>query len=205
MWQPGDVVAWRGIFRDRIWHAMPTFVVRDTLKELVLAILPGTLCKVEKDYNKGKNGKRIWDFKDTDWKLEDFTWHTNRLLFILETEKYYSINLFWNHKENEFIGYYINFQHPYRRNHCGIDALDLELDIDIDPELRFRWKDMGDYQKAIEYGIISPECIQGIEVAKPEILERLEKHQYPFDGSWLDWMPDPNWSPPTLPENWDQL
>jgi hypothetical protein len=33
----------------------------------------------------------------------------------------------------------------------------------------------------------------------------LEKRQYPFDGSWLDWMPDPSWTPPKLPENWDKF
>ncbi len=206
MWKPGDVIAWRGIFRNRLWHAMPMFVVKDTLQEVVLAVLPGTLCKVEENYNKGKNnGKRRWDFKDTDWRLADFTWHTNRLLLIVEPEKYYSIDLFWNHEENKFIGYYVNFQHPYRRSHCGIDSLDLELDIDIEPDLSYKWKDVDDYQKAIECGIISPECIQGIEAAKPEILERLETRRYPFDGAWLDWMPDPAWSPPTLPATWDKL
>ncbi len=28
--------------------------------------------------------------------------------------KYYSIILFWNHGTNEFVGYYINFQLPFR-------------------------------------------------------------------------------------------
>ena len=204
MWDPGDVIAWRGIFRGRIWHAMPTYVVKDTQQELVLTILPGAVCKVDKDYGR-KDGKRIWDFMDTDWKLDDFIWHTNRLIFILKPEKYYSINLFWNHLRNEFVGYYINFQYPYRRNHCGIDAMDLELDIDIKPDLNFRWKDVNDYQKAIECGIISSECIQGIETSKPEILEQLENRRYPFDGSWLDWKPDPSWSPPKLPANWDKI
>jgi protein associated with RNAse G/E len=83
--------------------------------------------------------------------------------------------------------------------------MDLELDMDIEPDLRYKWKDVDDYQKAIECGIISPECIQGIETAKPEILERLEERQYPFDGSWLDWVPDPNWSIPKLPKNWDKI
>lgn len=206
MWQTRDVITWRGIFRNRIWHAIPTLVVKDTLQELVLAILPGTQCKVEKDYSRGKKGgKRVWDFTDTDWELDDFTWHTHRLLVILEPKKYYATELFWNHEQNRFTGYYINFQYPYCRSHCGIDAMDLELDIDIDPDLSFKWKDVDDYQKGIECGIISPECVQGIEAAKPEILERLKKRQYPFDGSWLDWMPDPSWAPPTLPRNWDRV
>jgi hypothetical protein len=53
--------------------------------------------------------------------------------------------------------------------------------------------------------MINSECIQGIEVAKLEILDRLEKRQYPFDGAWLDWQPDPNWARPTLTPNWDVL
>jgi len=112
---------------------------------------------------------------------------------------------FWNHDANEFLGYYINFQQPFARTHCGIDAIDLDLDLDIDPDLTFKWKDEDDYQKAIDYGLLTPKWLQGIEDAKPEIFERLEKRQYPFDGSWLDWKPDPSWEPPPLPENWDTI
>jgi protein associated with RNAse G/E len=204
MWNPGEVIAWRGLFRGLIWHAMPTYVINDTPQEIVLAIVPGAVCKVDKDYGR-KSGKRVWDFIETEWKLDDFVWHTNRVLFILEPEKHYSINLFWNHASNEFIGYYVNFQYPYVRNHCGIDAMDLELDIDIEPDLNYRWKDVEDYKKAIECGIVPPDRVQGIEAVKPEILERIEKRQYPFDGSWVNWKPDPDWSPPRLPDGWDKI
>jgi protein associated with RNAse G/E len=207
MWKYGDVIVWRGIYRNRIWHAIPTIVVRDAPQEVVLLILPGANCMVEKDYaaGKGKNGKRRWNFRDEDWNLENFRWHTNRVLFVVEPQKYYSIMHFWNHASDEFLGYYVNFQQPYQRNAWGIDAIDLDLDLDIEPDLSFRWKDEDDYEQAIEHGIITPEWVQGIENAKPEILERLEKRKYPFDSSWLNWMPDPGWSAPTLPENWDKM
>jgi predicted RNA-binding protein associated with RNAse of E/G family len=206
MWKPGDAVVWRGIFKNRVWHAVPSFVVKDTLQELVLAVMPGTNCMVEENYAKEhKNGKRRWDFKDKDWLLEKFTWHTNRLLFLLEPEKYYSTIFFWNNKNNKFKCYYINFQLPFQRSHCGIDTLDLDLDLIINPDFSYEWKDVDDYQKAIETEVIIPEWIQGIESTKEEIIDRLENRQYPFDGSWLDWLPDRSWSPPTLLENWDKL
>jgi protein associated with RNAse G/E len=206
LWKPGDVIAWRGVYRNRVWHAMPTFVVKDTLQGLVLALMPGTDCMVEENYIKGKkNGRRRWDFKDENWRLEKFTWHTNRLLFILEPEKYYSTIFFWNHERNEFVSYYINFQLPFRRTQCGIDTLDLELDIDANPDFSFEWKDLDDYKKGIETGIILPEWVDEIEIAKTEVLDRLAKRLYPFDGSWLNWKPDPNWAPPKLPQNWDKI
>jgi len=205
-WRPGEIIAWRGIFRSQVWNALTVIVVKDTAKEIVMTLLPGTECRTEADYTKGKNnGKRRWDFKDKAWKLETYFWHTNRLLLIVQPEKYYSTILFWDHASNEFVCYYINFQLPFRRHTCGIDTLDLDLDLVINPDLSYEWKDVDEYQKAIENGIISQDEILGIEAARQEILEKLEKRQYPFDGSWLDWLPDPHWSPPRLPENWDRI
>lgn len=206
LWKPGEIAVWRGIFRNRIWHAIPTIVVKETPREIVRLILPGARCMVEEHYIPGvKTGKRRWDFKEGIWGLKEFSWQNSRVLAITEPEKYYSIMYFWNHASNRFLGYYVNFQLPFQGSHCGMDSLDLELDLDIEPDLRFRWKDEDDYHKAIEQGVILPEWVQEIDKAKPEILERLEGRHHPFDGSWLDWMPDPAWSPPTLPENWDKI
>lgn len=206
MWKPGEVVVWRGIFRNLVWHAQAVIVVKDTPKEIVVALLPGAEGMIEPDYVKSqKRGKRRWDFKNQPWDLEKFHWHTNRLLFLLEPEKYYSTIHFWNDASNEFMCYYLNFQLPFQRSDCVIDTLDLDLDLVVNPALSFEWKDLDDYQKAIDHGIIFPEWMQGIEDAKPEIFDKLHKRQYPFDGSWLGWLPDPAWSPPKLPANWDKI
>jgi protein associated with RNAse G/E len=207
MWKPGEVITWRGIFRECVWHAMPTIVVKDTPQEIILALIPGTDCMVEENYAKSnKNStKRRWDFKNKDWKLQKFTWHTNRLLFVIEPEKYYSTIYFWDHNSNEFLCYYINFQLPFRRNQCSIDTLDLDLDIVIHPDFSFEWKDMDDYQKGIETGVILTEWAREIETAKMEILDRLERREYPLDNSWLNWRPDPAWSAPKLPNGWDKI
>lgn len=206
MWNPGDVVSWRGIYREHIWHVQPTILIKDSPEEVVSALLPGTECIADENYPKGKkNGKRRWDFIDQDWVLKKYTWRTNRLLLIFEPEKYYSTILFWNHENHEFLCYYINFQLPFERNSNNLDTLDLDLDLIIHPDFSFEWKDEEEYQKAISHGIIYPDWVSGIEIGKQEVLERLSGRKYPFDGSWLDWKPDPDWTPPTLPENWDKI
>lgn len=206
MWKPGDVVTWRGLYRERVWHVQPTILVKDSPEEVVLTLLPGTECLAEESYPQGKeNAKRWWDFKDRDWQMTPYTWHTNRFLLIFEPEKFYSTILFWNHRSDQFLCYYINFQLPFERNDHAVDTRDLELDIVIRPDLSYEWKDLDDYRKAIEHGLLTPELIQGIEEAKPEIFHRLENRLYPFDGSWLDWRPDPTWQPPKLPEYWDKI
>jgi len=206
MWKHGDTILWRGIYRNCIWHAQTVIVVKATPKEVVVALLLGAESIAPEGYLNGKDSnKRRWHFKEKTWGLEKYSWHTNRLLILLEPQKYYSTMYFWNGKSNEFLCYYINFQLPFKRSHCGIDTLDLDLDLIINPDFTVEWKDVDDYQRAIENEVIFPEWIDGIEAAKQEILEKLEKRQYPFDGSWLNWMPDPNWSPPKLPENWDKI
>jgi hypothetical protein len=76
----------------------------------MLMLLPGTECIAEETYPQGKqNGNRRWDFKDSTWKLERYTWQTNRLLLIFEPEKFYSTIYFWNHTSDEFLCYYSTF------------------------------------------------------------------------------------------------
>lgn len=206
MWKPGDVTSWRGIYRERVWHSQTTIVVNDTPEELALALLPGTECVAPEGYLDGKNSaKRRWSFKDKYWKTQNYLWRNNRLLLLLEPEKYYSIMHFWDHASDEFLCYYVNFQLPFKRSHYAVDTLDLDLDLIVNPDLSFEWKDEDDYQKAIDHGVIFPEWIRGIEDAQREIFDKLERRQYPFDGTRLNWMPEPNWSPPKLPENWDKI
>ena len=206
MWKLGEMIVWRELYRERVWHAKSVFVVRDLPNEIALSIIPGAECAAEEHYARGiKNGRRRWDFKNSDWKLERYSWLENRVLAITEPEKYYSIMLFWNHASNRFLGYYVNFQLPFRPYDDGVESLDLDIDIDIEPNLTFKWKDIDDYQNAINHGLIMPEWVDEIDKAKPEIFDKLEKRQYPFDGSWLDWKPDPSWALPKLPENWDKI
>lgn len=206
MWKPGDVIAWREVFRGRVWHALSCFVVKDAPNEIVIVALPGSERMIEEHYPKGKNnGKRRWDFRLTDWKLERLPWHSTRALQILEPHKFYSTIYFWDHASGEFLCYYINFQLPFRRKGNIIDTLDLDLDLVIKPDFSYEWKDLDDFQKAKEAGLIQPEWIAKIETAKEEVLERLEKRSYPLDGSWLNWRPDSEWLVSQLPANWNSL
>ena len=75
MWKHGDVIVSREYHRERLWHAKSVFVIRDSPKEIVLSIVPGAECIAEEHYaRRKKKGKRRWDFKNEDWKLEKFEW-----------------------------------------------------------------------------------------------------------------------------------
>lgn len=206
MWETGEIVVWREIHNNRIWHAHTAIVVKDIHEELALVFLPGSEGMGPEDWVDGKKGgNRRWEFKNRAWKLKEYFWHSHFTLFLLEPQKYYVTNYSWSAESNQFLSYYVNFQLPFTRSHCGIDTLDLDLDLIINPDFTHEWKDVEEYQKAIENGVVFPEWTREIDRARKEILDKLEKRQYPYDGSWLNWMPDPAWSPPRLPKNWDKI
>jgi protein associated with RNAse G/E len=210
MWQPGDVVALRGIYNQRVSYMQSAVVVHDTLDEVALVILPGAECAAPEGYMNGKHGASgHWDrwgeYEKENWQMQLYRWHTNRLLILLHPEKYYASYYFWQADNNQFLCYYINFQLPFHRSKIGFDSFDLELDLIVEPNFEWHWKDLDDYQRGIELGILRPQWVKEIDSAKLEIFEKFEHRRYPFDDTWLKWMPHPQWCPPNLPADWEKV
>ena len=204
----GSSCVLRGIVNNQVWLAQSVIVVQDKPDETVLLLMPGAQCAFPEGYwrwRKNKDfshGTRWQEAKQDHIALREFSWERNRILMFLEPEKFYSWYLFWDHASGQFFCYYINFQLPYQRSHCGFDTLDLDLDIVIDPQYNWEWKDEDEYQAGIGEGGIQEEWIRGIEQSQEEVFDKINKRRYPLDGSWLQWQPIPTWSPPKLSERW---
>jgi protein associated with RNAse G/E len=208
----GERCVLRGIVNRQIWVAQSVIVVRDGPQETALLLIPGAQCAVPRDYAHWRNGQAYPPFER--WKIgrdepivldEEFVWKTNRVLMILEPAKFYSWFLFWEHESDEFGCYYANFQLPFRRSRCGFDTLDLDLDIVVDPQYRWYWKDVDEYRAGIRKSGISEAWASGVERSKAEVLDRIQRRAYPLDGTWLGWRPDPAWKPPKLPDGWREI
>jgi hypothetical protein len=207
-WKAGESCVLRSIVNNQVWLAQSVIVVKDMPEETVLLLMPGAQCAFPEGYwhwRKNKDfshGTRWQEAKQDYITLREFSWEKNRILIFLEPEKFYSCFLFWDNASGQFICYYINFQLPYHRSHCGFDTLDLDLDIVIDPQYNWEWKDEDEYQAGISEGGIQYEWVKEIEKSQEEVFDRINKRHYPLDGSWLKWQPIPTWLPPKLPESW---
>lgn len=208
--QAGETCVLRGIVNNQVWMAQSVIVVKDGPAESVLLLLPGAQCAYPEGWwnwsHQSTSGLTRWqEARRADIHLRELAWNTNRVLIFLEPEKYYSCFLFWEHATGLFDSYYINFQLPFSRSHCGFDTLDLDLDIVVDPHYHWQWKDEDEYQAGIREGGIQDKWVKGIERSQAEVFDRIEGRSYPMDGSWLGWRPDPAWLPPKLPERWQVL
>ena len=207
LWKPGDRTVLRHVVNGRTWNVHSVIVVKDTLAETALLELPGAQCAYPEGHFRWKHGDysqgtRWHAAKSGDWTLRLSAWHTNRLLMLMEPDTYYATCYIWHHKTDEFQSYYVNFQLPYRRTDWGFDTLDLDLDLVVDPAFIWHWKDEDVYREAIREGVIQQTWIDGVAQAQDEVLVRIQKRHYPFDGSWLQWRPDAAWQPSPLPDGW---
>jgi protein associated with RNAse G/E len=207
LWREGDNVLLRGIYNDQVAYVESLRVVKDSPQETILSIWPGAECAAPRGYV--DHGHALWDrWADTlsnSFHLKKYQWRTNRFLVILEPGKYYSIFYMWNAASDSFMGYYVNFQLPFWRTPLSFDTFDLDLDILVDPSQAWKWKDVDEYEHGIHVGGIMPDWVAKVERAKGEVISRIENRLYPFDASWLNWRPNPVWSAPYLPENWDVI
>jgi hypothetical protein len=204
--EPGESCALRGIVNNQVWLAQSVIVVKDSRARTILLLLPGAQCAYPEGYwHWGKDlsrGTRWQEARKDGFPIREFAWKTSRVLMFLEPGKYYSCWLFWDHASDQFNCYYINYQLPFRRSHCGFDSLDLDLDIVVDLQYNWRWKDEEQYQEGIRDGGIKSEWAEKIERSHPDVFDRIDRRRPPLDGTWLPWRPDPAWNPPGLPENW---
>ncbi|MDO9300193.1 MAG: DUF402 domain-containing protein [Anaerolineales bacterium] len=208
LWNEGDNVLLRGVYDNRPIYVQSLRVVKDTPEETALLVLPGAECVAPSGYIHHGHDWNLVRWQETlgnSLQLEKYLWHTNRFLILLEPEKFYSTIYIWEAASDKFVCYYINFQLPFRRTPLGFDTLDLDLDIVIEASLKWQWKDKHEYQDGIRTGGIKPEWVKEIERAQNEVFARIEKQTYPLDASWMNWQPDPAWSTPYLPENWDEI
>ena len=207
LWKEGDAVVLRGVYEGRPTYAQSMRVIRDTPDETALLIWPGAECAVPKGYIHHPHDASKWDrWAETltnSLDLQPYTWHTNRFLVLLEPEKFYATIYIWEAEPNQFSCYYINFQLPFRRTPIGFDTLDLDLDIVIEPDFQWKWKDAGEYEHGIRSGGIKTEWVNEIEQAKKEVFARINKREYPLNSYWLNWQPDASWQTPQLPQNWE--
>ena len=205
---PGETIAIQEQWRGRLWAARPATVVRDEGDLLVLWCPEGTRWKnaATPPHRTGPAGRTDW-YSDlltrADWILVDDVWRTSTLWLLRESE-WFAI---WLSVLGGTDGWqwYVNLQEPFVRTPSGIQATDLMLDVVVDQDRTWRWKDEPDFEALLTHGLIDAGTAEQVRRDAGRAIERIERGDWPFDGSWLDWRPDSAWVRPELPAGWDQI
>src|SRR5262249_24542348 len=86
---------------------------------------------------------------DRAWELEGRPWHSYRVLRLMRWGAGHSLELLFHERDDSFAGWYVNLQEPLRRSPVGFDTDDLVLDIWVEPDGSWHWKDEDELEIAV--------------------------------------------------------
>ena len=189
--EAGDDVVLRYITRagSRVGMTWPFKVVHDTAASTALYIPAGATYM---RWAYGQGGQR--ELAPAEWRRD--------VLRVMYPGEQYSVWLFWEGEPRRFTTYYINFEEPFRRTKAGFDTNDHTLDIVVQPNLAWQWKDRPEFEALAAQGQFGAEFAATVEQAAQHVLERVSRREPPFDGSWCEWTPPDEWGHPKLHPDW---
>ncbi|MGK5629015.1 cytidylyl-2-hydroxypropylphosphonate hydrolase [Streptomyces sp. URMC 123] len=208
-WAPGDHILWRyrGNGPDsasRVHICRPVTVVQDTPELLAVWMAPGTECvkpvladgtPVHREplatrYTKPRTTARS-------------RWFGTGVLKLARPADPWSVWLFWD-PDWRFRNWYVNLEEPRARWAGGVDSEDHFLDIEVYPDGGWEWKDEDEFVQAQRAGLMAPEAAERVRAAGRAAVDLIDGWGWPFTDGWENWRPDPAWTVPELPRDWDR-
>ena len=127
--------------------------------------------------------------------IADRVWR-NGIVILGRPGRAHAIWHFWD--GSRFRGWYVNLEEPWRPFRHGFDTSDHVLDLTVDPDGSWSWKDEDELEEAVELGAFSAEEAASFRAEGERVIA-----EWPFPTGWEEWRPDPEWPLPTVPYDWD--
>lgn len=120
-------------------------------------------------------------------------------LSVFRPDRWCRISLGFEPPSGRFLGWYIDFQLPVRTTPLGLATKDLVLDMWINPDRTWEWKDRDDLEVAIAEGLVEPAHRAALDREADHILAELADGAAPFTAEFTQFAPDGRWPAPALP------
>ncbi|MGC3982397.1 MAG: DUF402 domain-containing protein [Steroidobacteraceae bacterium] len=198
--QVGAAVALRSITTDgRIDMCWPCRVVRDTDKILVLFIAAGS------PYKAGPKQTAASKRLTTRQHLppDEYIWRHDTLRIMLPGQSH-SVSIFWNNitGTRQLLKYFINMEEPFRRTAVGFDTQDHTLDIEVSPDLAWRWRDEEELDSHVIEGFYTPALAAAARSEGETTIQAILSSNHECMQGWSNWAPPPEWAVPQFPPQW---
>lgn len=201
-WSPGQTIVLQEVWRGRLWAARPMIVAEDRGDLLALWYPKGTVLRAPttppgrpRPENRGE--RLCACLHSGEWVFAELEWDVDTLC-LLEPGAAHAVWISWLDGFEPW-GWYVNLQEPYTRTDGALQTMDHMLDVIVELDRSWRWKDEDELQALLDWGLIDETKAQAIRAEAESVLHRLEQNGPPFDEPWHDWRPDPAWGLPVLP------
>jgi Protein of unknown function (DUF402) len=200
-WNPGADILLRGVWRNKIWWAIPVTVVRDEPDLIAVYWRAGTPNKTPEQRPKPQDL-----LSEHSLPLIDSQWIWTDVLMLVPPTAAHAIYAMWETDHKLFHCWYINLQSPLKRTRLGFDTMDFILDIVISPDLSvWHWKDEDDFNEAVRLGVYTADEAQAIRLEGERVIQQMQARLSPFCDGWESWKPPEDWHIPVFPPGWEEL
>ena len=205
---PGDPAVVQEVWRGRVWAAKPMTVVRDDGDLVALWLPKGTRWKAPTTPptrpREPTRGERLATCLALgDWVHVDAAWDVATLVLVREGD-WHAVWCSWLDSGEQW-GWYVNLQQPFRRTRLGLETMDLMLDVIVDPDGSWRWKDEDELEACVRSGAFDGALAERALEEGLRVARRAERNEPPFCEPWGEWRPDPAWPAPELGRGWDEV
>jgi hypothetical protein len=208
--EPGRPVLYRNVAGGQLLAVRPCRVVSDDERGLLLWLARGSVVGTET----AVDGRGIRSMPFAEWvglerHLVVATWRGPGILKFIPPDVDHSVWFFFA-DEGRFSGWYVNLEERAVRwddgDLAGVDTVDQDLDIVVAPDRTWHWKDEDEFAERLalpDHYWVPDEAAVWAEGRR--VIKRIEAGEFPFDGTWTDFAPDPSWPVPrSLPPGWDR-
>ena len=199
--QPDQIVLRRYFRGSQYTFVKPMRVVRDDEAGLLLWMPADSEIAVLQDAD-GRTQHDLPLDEMRDPRLVRQAWLENDILVLMPPGAAHSI--WWFFTKGEFVGWYVNLETPATRHPDGVDTTDLVLDVWVEPDRQWQWKDEDELAARTGRPLYFDQAeATEIRAEGRRLIDLAEAGTYPFDGTHVDFTPNPAWTPLALPTGWD--
>ncbi|HEY2354259.1 MAG TPA: DUF402 domain-containing protein [Gaiellaceae bacterium] len=138
-----------------------------------------------------------WSEWDRDAVPELHVWDRTHLLWLVrEGGDLHALGHFWDTNWS-FLGWYVNLQAPLVVRGNRFDTTDWALDVWIEPDGSWEWKDEDHFAAAVNRGFLDEATAGEIRAEGERVIA-----ERPWPTGWEDWRAPAEWAPLELPEDW---
>lgn len=197
----GDVAVLRYITTDgRIEICWPCRVVVDREDVVALFIAAGSR------YKAGPKRTAAEKRRQPQARLppEEYVWR-NDTLRLMVPGRSHSVSLFWDAEAGlrRLLKYFVNMEEPLRRTAVGFDTQDHTLDIEVTPELAWRWRDEQELVNHVAEGFYTAALAAAARAEGERAIEAMLRREHECMRGWSEWVPPPVWQVPAFVVGWD--
>lgn len=207
-WQPGTSILYQEVWDEALLAARPVTVVSDDAGLLALYSHPRALLRSAAIGGARRQltlEQRIAAMMSNEPRAYAQRSAADSHVLVLAVDgRWSAVWLFWS-ADWKHLRWYVNLQQPLRRTQRGVQVRDCALDLVVEPNRAWRWKDRDEFQALRAAGFFPEEIARQVEAEAERMIGVIERWESPFCDGWERWRADASLPLPALGSDWDVL